>query len=346
MKHTSKDIAKLSGVSRGTVDRVIHHRGKVSEEAKRKVEQVLKDINYQPNILAKALQANQLFKIAVLMPSPENDVFWKEPLAGIEEAQSEEALFDVACENFFFDRKNKDNFKKMADRVLQSQPAGIILAPSFYREALDFLVKCKEKEIPCVTFNTHIDSDDLLSFVGQDLHQSGRVAADLLYKITPVCGTVLVVHFNENISNARHIQEKEIGFREYYNERKKEGWKIQTLSIKEENQQAQFDQLDTFFSNDPNIVAAFVTTSKTYQLAQYLAHNQIQCSLGGYDLLEKNIAYLKSGTIDFLINQNPKKQAQIAANYMVDYLALKKKIPQKTLLPLDIISKENLQSFL
>ena len=38
-----KDIAEMSGVSTGTVDRILHNRGKVSEEAQKKVEKVLKN---------------------------------------------------------------------------------------------------------------------------------------------------------------------------------------------------------------------------------------------------------------------------------------------------------------
>ena len=39
-KHTIKDIAKLAGVSKGTVDRVLHKRGKVSPAAFEKVNEV------------------------------------------------------------------------------------------------------------------------------------------------------------------------------------------------------------------------------------------------------------------------------------------------------------------
>ena len=39
-----KDIAEMSGVSTGTVDRILHNRGKVSEEAQKKVEKVLKEM--------------------------------------------------------------------------------------------------------------------------------------------------------------------------------------------------------------------------------------------------------------------------------------------------------------
>ena len=50
-----KDIAELSGVSTGTVDRILHNRGKVSEEAQKKVEKVLKEIDYHPNLIARSL---------------------------------------------------------------------------------------------------------------------------------------------------------------------------------------------------------------------------------------------------------------------------------------------------
>lgn len=346
MRYTSKDIAKLANVSRGTVDRVIHNRGKVSDEARKKVEKVLEEIHYQPNVLAKALQANQLIKIAVLMPSPGSDVFWKEPVAGILEAQANTDLFDVTYDIFYFDNKNKDDFKRITTKVIESAPDGVIFAPFFYHEALDFLSDCKAKQLPCVSFNTHIDSDYLLSFIGQDLYLSGRVAAGLLHKITPVTGTILIVHFNENISNAMHMQEKEMGFKDFYEEKKDENWKIRVISIVQEDQQEQFEYLDVIFRNDPNIVATFVTTSKTYRMAQYFKYNDISCRLIGYDLLDDNIQFLESGEIDFLIHQNPKQQALLAAIYMADVLTLKKKIPKEILLPLDIISKENILSYL
>ena len=50
-----KDIARLANVSTGTVDRVLHNRGEVSAKSREKVEKVLKEINYQPNIYASAL---------------------------------------------------------------------------------------------------------------------------------------------------------------------------------------------------------------------------------------------------------------------------------------------------
>ena len=50
-----KDIARLADVSVGTVDRVIHGRSGVSEASKKRVEEILKQLDYQPNMYASAL---------------------------------------------------------------------------------------------------------------------------------------------------------------------------------------------------------------------------------------------------------------------------------------------------
>ncbi|MBQ1709039.1 MAG: LacI family DNA-binding transcriptional regulator, partial [Bacteroidales bacterium] len=42
-KITLKDVARMAGVSRGTVDRVIHNRGDVSKQSYDDVMRVIKD---------------------------------------------------------------------------------------------------------------------------------------------------------------------------------------------------------------------------------------------------------------------------------------------------------------
>ena len=54
-----KDIARLADVSVGTVDRVIHSRSGVSEASKKRVEEILKQLDYQPNMYASALASNK-----------------------------------------------------------------------------------------------------------------------------------------------------------------------------------------------------------------------------------------------------------------------------------------------
>lgn len=50
-----QEVAKRAGVGVGTVSRVINNSGYVSESTRKKVEDVIKDLEYKPNELARNL---------------------------------------------------------------------------------------------------------------------------------------------------------------------------------------------------------------------------------------------------------------------------------------------------
>ena len=56
---TIKQISELSGVSRGTVDRVLNGRGHVSPEKERLVRSIAEQVGYKPNRAGKALAARK-----------------------------------------------------------------------------------------------------------------------------------------------------------------------------------------------------------------------------------------------------------------------------------------------
>lgn len=63
------DIAKMAGVSVGTVDRVIHNRGRVSEENRKKVQTILEMVHYQPNLMARSLASKKQYHFVAITPS-------------------------------------------------------------------------------------------------------------------------------------------------------------------------------------------------------------------------------------------------------------------------------------
>ena len=64
---TIEDVAARAGVSRMTVSRVINKKGYVSAEARERVEAAVKELNYKPNILAKALVTKRTSILAYVM---------------------------------------------------------------------------------------------------------------------------------------------------------------------------------------------------------------------------------------------------------------------------------------
>lgn len=69
MKVTIRKIAELAGVSRGTVDKVLHERPGVSDEVRTRVKAVMQEQGYQPVIHHKAQQEPvRRYHLAVIIP--------------------------------------------------------------------------------------------------------------------------------------------------------------------------------------------------------------------------------------------------------------------------------------
>ena len=65
-----KDVAIKAGVSVSTVSRVMNNRGYISQATKDKVFNAMKDLNYQPNEIAKSLFKKKSFTSSVLTIKP------------------------------------------------------------------------------------------------------------------------------------------------------------------------------------------------------------------------------------------------------------------------------------
>jgi LacI family transcriptional regulator len=341
-----KDIARMAGVSKGTVDRVLHNRGRVSPESYQKVMKVLQEIDYKPNLIARTLSSNRNYRIAALLPDPANDGYWAQTAEGIRLAQSEWAYYNTAIDIYAFDQYNKESFKKVAKEALAARPDGVVTAPIFYNEALTFFEDVREQQIPCVLFNTNIPELRPLTFIGQDAYRSGTVGAELMYLGQQSDGLLAVLHLDEDFHNSLHLLEKERGFRAYFAHRNTYHFEIKEYSFRPDEPGLQ-QSIDELLMNN-KLKGIFVSTSKGTSVvaARLEKHGKQHIRLIGYDILTDNLRYLRNGTIDFLINQNPKRQAFLSVSHLGNHLVFKKEPPREELFPLEVITQQNLDSYL
>jgi LacI family transcriptional regulator len=342
-----KDIALKAGVSTGTVDRVIHNRGRVSEKVKEDVLKILAEMNYEPNMFARALSSNKTYNLAALIPDPLADSFWDAPKTGIEKAEKELKQYGVVVRQYIFNPYDANSFVQQANAVSEAMFDGIILSPIFYRESLLFFEKWKKEKIPFVLFNTQIAEFDPLSYIGQDSFQSGCLAGKLIHYGEPNGCSVLIAHIDEEISNAAHLITKENGFRNYFHQYKLDKkYNILRIELNRCSEEEFNSRLDAIINNTPDLKSIFVTTSKAHDIAKYLVDRKItDIRLVGYDLIPENIEYLNAAVISFLINQNPKGQGYWGIHHLADCLVFKKDVPVLKYLPLDIVTKENLNYY-
>ena len=83
-KVTINDIARLTGLSKGTVDRVLHNRGEVSRKSYEKVMAVIREKGYEPNLYASLLANKKKRLIAIVLPHPEPGSYWDLATSGIQ----------------------------------------------------------------------------------------------------------------------------------------------------------------------------------------------------------------------------------------------------------------------
>ncbi|WP_299316768.1 substrate-binding domain-containing protein [uncultured Maribacter sp.] len=341
-KMTIKDIAKLAGVSKGTVDRVLHKRGKVSKEALEKVEKILKEIEYQPNPIARNLKENKVYKISILIPDYEIDIFWKPAHEGIKEAEKEFGPFGVLVEKFIYNPFQKEDFHQKSIEAISVFPNLLLITPLFEKESFLISKTCKKKNIKVALFNNHIKSKNAESYVGQDLIQSGKIAADLIYKTSKLNCDIGIVHINLE----PHLLLKEQGFKNYFSEKNSNIRILESTNFNTNNQTKFVNDITIYLKAHPKLGALFITNSHVHEVAEIVSKINKDCAIIGYDLIPKNVTYLKKGKINFLIHQRPKEQAYLSISYYAEYFLFGKKVPLSNLLPIDIITSENVDYYL
>lgn len=340
----------MAGVSVGTVDRVLHNRGNVSEEAEQKIRAILQKTNYSPNPIAQSLGSKKEYQIIVMIPHPKQDEYWQLSDSGIRQAKKEWEAYNIHIDIKTFDLDNPESFSRVSEQVLAIEPDAVLTAPIFYEESLVFFQYLQAAKIPYILVNTEINAQikkyDPLCLIGQNHHQSGRVAAELMHIALKEAGKVAVMHIHENIERSIHLKEKEEGFRAYFDELDQSDFEVCVFSFLDNNESFE-SQIGSCIANS-DLSGIFVPTSSgTFLTAKALAnHNKADTLLIGYDLLEENIHFLEKGIINFLINQDPRHQAFQGLRYIVDHLLLNLEIPFSDLLPLEIITRQNYTSFL
>ncbi len=336
-----KEIARRANVSIATVDRVIHNRTGVSQETKDKIQKIIIELNYQPNLLAQRLASRKVLRIATLIPMGSDETsFWEAPLKGIEQADAEINQFAVEIEKYFYDENLRSSFVEQTEKILKSRPNGILLAPSFIEESVRFTDRCKELNIPYVLIDSDIPTQGSLSYIGPNLYQSGYLAAHLISYLTKKNDPILLINISKEMDNHHHLLKKEEGFKAYFKDHNR-SHDILKLDINQTDYQSIEKRLTAAFEEHNDIKVVFVTNSRVSNVAQYIEKYNKDIILIGYDFLNRNIEYLDKGIIDFLICQKPMEQAYRGVMVLYRHLAISLPVEKVSFMPIDILTKEN-----
>jgi LacI family transcriptional regulator len=329
---TMKEIAQLAGVSRGTVDRVLNHRGIVNEDTEKKVLEIARLLNYQPNKAGMALAAQKKkLKIGVLLFGADNP-FFDEVIDGLTAKLAELSIYGCSTleRRIPFDLETQ---LATIDELAAEEIHGLILSPYNDPKVQEKIDALWEKNIPCVTVNTDLPSSRRIAYVGSDDAKCGRTAAGLLKLLTQGQGTVGIITGSLNVLShqervqafAAHLAKTAAGIR------------IADVVECYDDDYKSYEAVNALLAAHPEITALYFAAAGVYGGCKAVLNASLPVPLTiiSFDAVPSTRDMLQQGIISATICQQPQEQGARSLSLLVDYL-LTGKLPEQSLIHMDL----------
>ncbi len=336
-----KDIALIAGVSAGTVDRVLHNRGNVSEKARKAIEEALRKVDYKPNIHISGLSLKRTYEIVVTTPHASEGEYWEKIHDGIKMAEKHHESINIKVTFLTYDQYNIYSCQDVFTQVLLMSPDAVIIGPTFKNETKDLAQILKEKDIPFVLLDSYVEGCSPLAYYTANHFTCGYLMCKLLMSLIPESSEIAVlqaIRIGDQRSNTGMLRRE--GALKYLSEQSL-GKKMHTLPFSlydmEENERI----MKSFFNSHSEVKGIAVLNSRGNVVADLLKKCNIDdVKLVSIDLTNSNVESLKNDSISFLIDQNPDYQAYMAMKTLLEYLILKQQPQKVNYMPLNIVTKE------
>lgn len=343
---TIKMIAEKSGLSVGTVDRVLNKRDGVSEESKRHILKIADELGYRPNKFASALGRKKELRIAIIYPLKPED-FYNDITLGIELAINELQDFGISVDTFRYSTYSSSHIKECFDNIDVMNYDGFAINPAGGNIISTYIDQIMAKGIPTITFNTDAPNSTRLFFIGSNSFQSGMMAAEMLDLMLLGSGEVLILG---NLSKMSPFLERLNGFIEFMQHSSPDIRIHVCTNYSSDNAITENEKtLTEFLSVNPNIQGIFCNGYSSTVGAINTLHklNRKDIKLAGYDVTAITAKAMQDNYCNLLLHQSPFYQGYQAAHLLAKHL-LEDWLPEKLQLYLDtqIVVKSNVINYI
>ena len=349
---TITEIAKKAGVSIGTVDRVLHNRGRVASETEKKVRTVIKEFGYQPDPLARHLKKHIKYKVGVLFPSLQSGSgYWNKVFEGAQNYINKElSAFSFSLHPFFFDRYDNETLVEAFSALIKSDCNAYVIAPVMQEKMCELLLQAESLKPYCLVDtsihafeSSEIEKNKPLCVITQNPYRAGFLSGKLTELLGKKSGTYVVI---EVYGGAYNQNERARGFCAWFEGR--ENCKVEHIVLEnspsDKKAQVISDALASLFASHSDVCGICTVSVEVQLVADYIAQHGIAgVAVTGFDLIDENERLLREEKIHCLIDQEPMQQGKIALHTLFRHLVFNEVPQSKIDIPIDIYFKENLQ---
>ncbi|HBA48165.1 MAG TPA: LacI family transcriptional regulator [Lachnospiraceae bacterium] len=321
---TLKDVARESGLTVGTVSRVLNNRGYISDSAREKVDQAMKKLNYRPNEVARSLSKSTSSTIGVIVPHIRHPYF-TEMISNLE-YQAYKKGYKVLL---FNSRNTVEKEREYIEMCTGNKVAGIILCSGTVPVEVFGQIG-----IPVVTIERFLDNG--MAAVECDNRQGGILAAEKLIS----CGCRHLLHVGNIGGVFMPADMRTEGFREVCEREHVPFEELLTEEIQYDSMMYG-DMLEEVLRKYPETDGMFVNSdviaAQTLQVCRKL-HIDVpeRLKIIGFDDV-----FLSTLTTPQLttIHQPIREMAEIALNLLHDSVS-GKLVAKRTVLPVSLVERE------
>lgn len=331
---TQSQIAKLAGVSRATVGRVINQCDDVNPETRDRILKIVKDLDYRPNLAGQALVIQQKnFRIGCIIIQSDNP-FYEQLNVGIEQKAADFKQYGIEVIVRRAPFTAKDQLEQI-ELLLKENICALAIQPTIDPAICSKLADVEASGIPVVTINTDLpDYHSSFCYVGNDFHLCGKTAANLLQLFTGgKCSIGIVTGF----MTAKSHEDRILGFREYIKD-----FPDMNIAAIEENRDDDMESYyvtRTMLRDHPEIDALFLVAGGVYgagkAVKNVLKESGRKIMVVSFDDVPTTKQLVREGIITATICQQPERQGSLALSVLFDFLVEGKK-PERNRIYTDI----------
>ena len=318
---TIKEIAKLAGVSRGTVDRALNNRKGISEEVKNKILQIAEEHNYVPNKNARKLKTLEEEKIIGALLSKKSEIYFKRIIQGINSAKNKTEDSRLRIEIISVDNFDSQAILENLEYFKQKKVDGLLTAVMHSEEIAAKMDEIVETGIPIITLVTDVKCRRL-GFFGENAVQSGEIMASLFLKTMKDEMNLLAVIGNPKFSIH---QERMTAFEKFMDDREI-AYQVKNIIYSDEEYEHSYKRIGNILKKSNDINAVYMSTGDAKALMDVLKELELKKNIFGIAIgyeADSHGKCLSEGYLGFAIDSRPEEIGYRAFKAIYDYLVFK-----------------------
>ncbi|MFN3802781.1 LacI family DNA-binding transcriptional regulator [Belliella pelovolcani] len=256
-KATIHDIAEKLNITASTVSRALNDNPRISENTKKQVLKMAKQLNYQPNHIASALRSGKSKLIGVLVPTA-NRNFFSSVVRGIEDIANELDYKVIISQSY----EDPEKEIQTVDALLNARVDGIIASIGKNTENFEHFKKILEKGIPLVLFDRITNELEVSQVVIDDYYGAYETTKHLIEQ-----GCKRIVHF----TSPKKINIYRERLRGYEDALKDANIPVDSALIEESNM-----QLEDGRTSMENIIAKGIPFDAVFSSSDYAVMGALQ----------------------------------------------------------------------